>query len=62
MMASRLAEHGGQTGARARASIPSVVTRKSRLLERTCAPGVQPTPWLAIHGLMEVTKHAKIPT
>jgi hypothetical protein len=41
---------------------PSVVTKKSRLPKHTCAPKVQLTPWLAIHGLMWTKKHTKAPT
>jgi hypothetical protein len=50
-MASRLAKHGGCVGVGARASLPSVVMRKSRFLEHACALRVWLTPWLAIRGL-----------
>jgi hypothetical protein len=45
----------------ARTSSPSVVTMKSMFLKHTCALGTQPTPWLAIRGLMWTTKYARGP-
>jgi hypothetical protein len=56
------ASGGGVWGVGALASSPSVVTMKSRLPKRTCAPGVQSMSWLAIRSLMKVMKRAKAPT
>jgi hypothetical protein len=58
---SRLAERRGWMGAGARISSSSTVTKKSRLPKRTCMPGVELMPWLAIHGLMRTLKRAKGP-
>jgi hypothetical protein len=58
---SRLTERGGWMRAESRANPPSAVTKKSRLPKCTCAPGTQLTPWLAIRGLMWMTKCAKGP-
>jgi hypothetical protein len=54
-------EREGWTRAGARASYPSMVTKKSRSSKRMCVPGTQLTPWLAIRGLMRMSKHAKGP-
>jgi hypothetical protein len=44
------------------ASPPSAVTKKSRLLKRTCAPRTQLLTWLVICGLLKTMRRTKVPT
>jgi hypothetical protein len=54
-------KRGGWTRAGAHASSPSMVTKKSRSSKCMCVPKTQLTPWLAIRGLMRMSKHVKGP-
>ena len=48
-------------GAGAHANSPSTVTKKSRLPKCTCVPGTQLMLWLAIRGLLWMTRRVKGP-